>query len=138
MSLREIGQRPLVFAKVSEVLRRVSGQVRHDLAFYRARLDELWDIFGENSLMYGSDWPNSDQWAPYSTVFRLVQEYFAGKSPTDAYRELMRVWPGHYRPPQIADLFMQGGMATPSRTALVQSIHSVLKRERQRMSRNGN
>lgn len=79
--LREIGQRPLVFAKVSEVLRRVSGQVRQDLAFYRATLDELWDIFGENSLMYGSDWPNSDQWAPYSTVFRLVQEYFVGKSP---------------------------------------------------------
>lgn len=60
---------------------------------------------------------------------------FTGKSPTDAYRELMRVWPGHYRPPQIADLFIQGGMNAPSRTTLVQAIHSVLKRERSRTSR---
>jgi predicted TIM-barrel fold metal-dependent hydrolase len=79
--LRELGKRPQVFVKVSEVLRRVSGQVRDDLKFYRARLDELWDIFGQNRLIYGSDWPNGDLWAPYQTIFNLVHEYFSAKGP---------------------------------------------------------
>jgi hypothetical protein len=64
--------------------------------------------------------------------------FFVGKSPTDAYRALMERWQGHYTPPQIADLFKQGGMEAPSRTALIQAIHSVVKRERAReLARNG-
>jgi len=58
--------------------------------------------------------------------------FFANMTPTEGYRELMQRWPGHYRPPQIADLFMAGGMMATSRTGLVQAIHSVLKRARQR------
>ena len=61
--------------------------------------------------------------------------FFLGKSPTEAYRLLTTHWPGHYSPPQIADLFMQGGMAATTRTGLIQAIHSVLKRERQRKAR---
>ncbi len=79
--LREFANRRQVYVKVSEVLRRVSGRVPDDLNFYRARLDELWDIFGQDRLIYGSDWPNSDLWAPYQTVFNLVHEYFSAKGP---------------------------------------------------------
>jgi L-fucono-1,5-lactonase len=77
--LRELGKRPQVFVKVSEVLRRVDGRVRLDLDFYRPRLDELWGIFGEDRLMYGSDWPNCD---PIETVpqgLAVVRSYVAGK-----------------------------------------------------------
>jgi len=77
--LRDLATRPQVFIKVSEVLRRVSGQVHYDLDFYRSRLDELWGIFGQERLMYGSDWPNSDQWGSYPQVLSVVREYFAGK-----------------------------------------------------------
>jgi predicted TIM-barrel fold metal-dependent hydrolase len=49
------------------------------LNFYRDRLDELFGIFGEDRVMYGSDWPNSDQWLPYEVELRLVSEYFTGK-----------------------------------------------------------
>src|SRR5208337_1868926 len=63
--LRELARRPQVFVKLSEVLHRVGGQVHYDLDFYRSRLDELWGMFGENRLMYGSDWPNSDPWGSY-------------------------------------------------------------------------
>jgi predicted TIM-barrel fold metal-dependent hydrolase len=77
--LRELGKRPQVYVKVSEVLRRIEGRVPTDLNFYRQRLDELWDVFGENRLIYGSDWPNSDQWAAYPEVFGLVREYFTAK-----------------------------------------------------------
>jgi L-fuconolactonase len=79
--LRELGRRPQIFTKLSQVLRRVSGNVPTDLSFYRATLDELWGIFGEDRVMYGSDWPNSDQWAPYARVFGLIREYVSTKSP---------------------------------------------------------
>lgn len=77
--LRELGKRRQVYVKVSEVLRRVDGRVPTGLSFYRATLDQLWDIFGEDRLLYGSDWPNSDQWGTYPQVLRIVHEYFSGK-----------------------------------------------------------
>ncbi|MGH9449964.1 MAG: amidohydrolase family protein [Terriglobia bacterium] len=82
--LRELGERPQVYVKVSQVLRRVDGQVRCDVDFYRDRLDQLWAIFGEDRLIYGSDWPNSDQWGSYSRVVSVVREYFAGKGAAAA------------------------------------------------------
>jgi predicted TIM-barrel fold metal-dependent hydrolase len=78
-NLRELAARPQVYAKLSAVLRRVNGQVPRDLAFYRPRLDELCGLFGEDRVIYGSDWPNSDPTGPYDLVIGLVREYFAGK-----------------------------------------------------------
>jgi len=83
-TLRELAQRRQVYVKVSEVLRRVDGRVPEAVDFYRPRLDELWDLFGEDRLIYGSDWPNSDQWAPYPRVLNVVREYFTGKGPVAA------------------------------------------------------
>jgi predicted TIM-barrel fold metal-dependent hydrolase len=73
-----------VFIKVSGVLRRVNGKVPEDPAFYRDRLEELWGIFGENRLIYGSDWPNSDNWAEYPKGFRVVHEFFTKKGQAAA------------------------------------------------------
>lgn len=78
-NLRELGTRPQIYVKVSEVLLRVGGKVRDDLNFYRPRLDELWEIFGQDRLMYGSDWPNSDHWGPYPQVLNVVRDYFTSK-----------------------------------------------------------
>ncbi len=68
------------YVKISEVLRRVgtgaTSRVPTDLDFYRPKLDELFGIFGEDRLLFGSDWPNSDNWAPYPQVFGIVHEYF--------------------------------------------------------------
>ena len=80
-NLRELGKRPQVFVKVSEVLRKEKGKVRFDLPFYKRRLDMFFEIFGEDRLLYGSDWPNSDNWAEYPAVLKIVREYFAGKGP---------------------------------------------------------
>jgi predicted TIM-barrel fold metal-dependent hydrolase len=82
--LRKLGKRRQVYIKVSEVFRRVDGKVPLDLNFYRATIDELWDIFGEDRLMFGSDWPNSDNWAPYAQVLDLVRQYFFAKGPAVA------------------------------------------------------
>ncbi|MGH9469211.1 MAG: amidohydrolase family protein [Terriglobia bacterium] len=78
-NLRELGKRPKVFVKISEVLRRVDSRTPYDLDFYRPILDELYGIFGEDHVIYGSDWPNSDHWGTYSQALSVVREYFAGK-----------------------------------------------------------
>lgn len=77
--LHELAKRPEVFVKISAVLRRVNGKVPEDLGFYRGTLDELWGIFGEDRVLFGSDWPNSDLWAPYDSVFKIVHDYVATK-----------------------------------------------------------
>jgi len=83
-NLRELAARPQVYVKLSQVLRRMGGTVPRDLAVYRPRLDELFGLFGENRVLYGSDWPNSDPMAPYDVVLALVREYFQAKGATIA------------------------------------------------------
>lgn len=83
-NLRELGKRPQVYVKISEVLRRVDERVPEDLKFYKPRLDELFGIFGEDRVIYGSDWPNSDTWGPYPLVLKIVREYFTAKGPAVA------------------------------------------------------
>ncbi|HWB96504.1 MAG TPA: amidohydrolase family protein [Bryobacteraceae bacterium] len=82
--LHKLGQRPQVYVKISEVLRRVDGKVPTNVSFYRERLDHLFGVFGENRVLYGSDWPNSDQWAEYPQVLSVVREYFLGKGRATA------------------------------------------------------
>jgi L-fuconolactonase len=77
--LHELGKRPQVYVKLSAVLRRIDGKVPADPAFYRPRLDELFGIFGEDRVIYGSDWPNSDQLGEYPQVLTVVREYFKTK-----------------------------------------------------------
>lgn len=79
VNLQELGKRPNVYVKVSEVLRQVDGKVPHDLKFYRPRLDRIWDIFGEDRVVFGSDWPNSDTVGTYPRVLSVVREYFSSK-----------------------------------------------------------
>jgi predicted TIM-barrel fold metal-dependent hydrolase len=78
-ALDELGRRPQVYAKVSGVLRRTGDQVPLQLSFYRKALERLWTTFGPTRLVYGSNWPVSNQFAPYPSVLKVMQEYFAGK-----------------------------------------------------------
>ncbi|NDU95407.1 amidohydrolase family protein [Spirosoma terrae] len=88
--LKELGKRLQVFVKVSEVLRRVDGTIPTSLNFYRSRLDEIFEQFGEDRLLYGSDWPNSDQWKPFGVGLGLVRDYFLSKGPTTAEKYFWR------------------------------------------------
>jgi L-fucono-1,5-lactonase len=86
-AFRELGQRPRVFAKVSGVLRRITGRVPLEASFYRQALDQLCDNFGVDRLIYGSNWPVSNLLAPYGAVLHVVREYFfvKGAEPTEKY-----------------------------------------------------
>ncbi len=81
--LRELGKRPNVFIKLSEVVRRFEGRVSTDLHHYRAWLDELWDIFGEDRIIFGSDWPQSEtlEFNSYPNVLGVARGYVMSKSP---------------------------------------------------------
>jgi L-fucono-1,5-lactonase len=50
-----------------------------DLDTYKPWLDEIWEIFGEDRLLYGSDWPNRDHLAPYASTFDIIRQYVARK-----------------------------------------------------------
>jgi predicted TIM-barrel fold metal-dependent hydrolase len=78
-ALQEIGKRPQIFVKLSEIIHSVNGQVSTELGPYRARLDALVSVFGEDRILFGSDWPNSDGVAPIDKVFAVAKEYFTTK-----------------------------------------------------------
>jgi len=59
-SLRALGERQSIYCKLSAVLHRVDGQVHTDLASHAVRLDRLYEAFGADRVLFGSDWPNSD------------------------------------------------------------------------------
>jgi predicted TIM-barrel fold metal-dependent hydrolase len=80
-NLRALSQRSNIFVKGSEIFRRIGGKVPTDLSIYKPWLDEIWTVFGEDRLMYGSDWPNSDHLAPYADTFDIIQLYVRGKGP---------------------------------------------------------
>ena len=71
-----------VFVKLSEIPARVNDKVSLELQFYKQKLDAIWDLFGENRLLFGSDWPNSDHLANYMQTLELVRQYVATKGRT--------------------------------------------------------
>lgn len=83
-SLKEIGKRPQIFVKLSAVYRKENGTIPTELSAYKGALDEIYGVFGEDRVIYGSDWPNSDNWKPYADVFRIVQEYITTKGSVAA------------------------------------------------------
>ena len=85
-NLQELAGRHNVFVKGSEIVRRLNGQVIVDAGYYKASLDQLWELFGEDRILFGSDWPNSDSLATYEQTFGVAQLYIATRSP-DAQRK---------------------------------------------------
>lgn len=81
-AIEEIARRPNVFMKVSALVEQVKcpeGQAPKDTAYYLPVLDHLWEHFGPDRLIYGSNWPVSDKGAGYDVVFRIVDEFFTSK-----------------------------------------------------------
>jgi len=81
-NIRLVAAQKNVFMKVSALVEQVKGepgQAPGDTDYYLPVLDHLWESFGEDRLIYGSNWPVSDRGAPYATVFKIVSDYFSGK-----------------------------------------------------------
>jgi L-fuconolactonase len=80
--LRQLAKNKNVFVKLSEVALARSEQTAPVApSFNQDRLEELWNVFGADHVLYASDWPNSDHHATYEETFSIVRNYVAGKGP---------------------------------------------------------
>jgi L-fuconolactonase len=71
---------PKVYMKGSGVVETtVDKPAPADPAYYTPTLDALWEAFGEDRIVYGSNWPVSDAYTDYSTMINVVRTYFEAK-----------------------------------------------------------
>ena len=84
-AIREVARYPNIYCKVSGLAEH-TGQIPAptDVAYYTPTVNVLWDAFGEDRLIYGSNWPVSERFAPYKVVQQIVNDYFSAKG--DAVR----------------------------------------------------
>jgi len=77
--MQSLARRPGVFAKVSGLVEgtgRTDGTAPHAVEFYQPVLDVMWAAFGAERLIYASNWPVSERFAPLATVQGIVADYF--------------------------------------------------------------
>lgn len=91
--MRSCGRQPNVYCKVSGLVEgtgRTDGAAPRDVGFYRPVLDVVWNSFGEDRVIYGSNWPVSERFAPLATVQEIVAGYFSFKGRTAAEKYFRR------------------------------------------------
>ena len=76
-------------AKRRNVVTKVSALVEYprpdnskppaDPAYYLPVLNHVWDEFGDDRLLFGSDWPVVESSASYEVLFKIVAEFFKAK-----------------------------------------------------------
>ena len=92
--MHRAGALPQVYMKVSGLVEQAAVRpAPTDLAYYEPTLDLVWETFGEDRLIYGSNWPVSDIGGDYGTVIGLVRSYFEGKGEAAA----AKYWSGNAR-----------------------------------------
>ncbi len=102
--LPQLAQNPNIFIKLSEIPVVRDGKLITDPAFYRDHLADLWTVFGEDHILFGSDWPNSDHVAPIESTFSIVRAYIASKPPAAASKYFWKNSIAAYRwHPRTAD-----------------------------------
>lgn len=83
-AMKAVAENERVFLKVSglvEGTRRDDFRAPRELDYYRPVLDAATEIFGVNRLIFGSNYPVSELFAPYATVIGLIEQYFGEKGP---------------------------------------------------------
>ncbi len=88
--LADLKQRSGVYMKLSAVIHRVAGVVATELSAYRDRVDHLMDIFGEDRVLFGSDWPNSDATTSLDSIVKLARQYLSTQPLRIAEKVLWR------------------------------------------------
>ncbi len=81
-NVAQIAKLPNVFMKASGLIEQATsefGKSPTDTEYYLPVLDYLWDHFGEDRLIYGSNWPVSQKGGTYATSYRVVEQFFSGK-----------------------------------------------------------
>jgi L-fuconolactonase len=80
--MKACGAQPQIFCKVSALAEQSKaewGKAPTDAAFYAPILDHVWQCFGEDRLIYASNWPVSEKGSSYAGCFNIVSDYFTAK-----------------------------------------------------------
>jgi L-fuconolactonase len=87
--LKELAPRKQIYTKLSEIVHPVrppgpykpgeSAPIAPGLVAHRDRLDILMGYFGEDRVLFGSDWPNCVGVSEVPDTVALVREYFSTK-----------------------------------------------------------
>ena len=99
--MREAAAGKRVFCKVSALVegtKKRNGDAPADVDFYRPTLDALWQTFGEDRLMYGSNWPVSNNAATYATLYEIPSTYFATRGAGATEKFFLRNAVTAYKP----------------------------------------
>jgi len=83
--LKEIKGRSTIYAKLSEIDHR--SMKARGMEAHRARLDQLMETFGEDRVVFGTDWPNSWGTATPAQIVAVARAYFAirGRAAAEKY-----------------------------------------------------
>ena len=81
--MRTLARSPSIYCKLSGLVEgtgRSDGSAPRDVEFYRPVLDSMREMFGPERLIYASNWPVSERFAPLATVQGIVGDYFRSQS----------------------------------------------------------
>ena len=78
--VREIAAFPNIWCKISALVQMTEiVPAPGDVEIYRPTLDVLWNAFGEDRLIYASNWAQIERVSDFATAHRIVARYFEGK-----------------------------------------------------------
>ncbi len=79
--VKQMAARPNIFVKLTEAYHpRADGIIVRDYSFLRDRLELLYDAFGEDRVLFGTDYPNSYGVATIAQEVSLAKRFIATKS----------------------------------------------------------
>ena len=92
--MRLLAKNPNVFCKISGMVESAAKQAKEPapaaLDFYRPYLDVVWNAFGDDRVIYASNWPVSESGADYKIMQRitLLYAFEKGEEPTRKFCSL--------------------------------------------------
>lgn len=81
--IRAAAEQKSVFCKISALVEGANRDKTippsHDVEFYRPYIDVVWSAFGDDRVIYGSNWPVSDGATDYYTLQKIALDYALGR-----------------------------------------------------------
>lgn len=89
--LQAAARNPNVYCKVSGFFDRAAARpAPRVISYYRTRLNALWEHFGEDRLVFGSDWPVTELDGSYGDYLSLIRAYFREKGASACVKVFRR------------------------------------------------
>jgi len=96
--IARLSEHKAVYMKVSAVMEQSTVQPAPEgLGFYAPTLEAMWQAFGEDRLVYGSNWPVCERAGTFAASLNIVKEFFASKGADAAEKYFWKNAKAAYR-----------------------------------------